>query len=101
MSLWKPSDNWLKGIAEADHPQHTIYPIDHLSVGAIQESFDKTYGKGRFNVVPHGTCIVVFSYGAMVQKLKNSREKMLARGNLDEKVAWYDDKIAYYEGKAE
>lgn len=72
MSIWERSDNWLQGIAQSSHTNHTIKNgSGELSVDAIQKAFDITYGAGRFNVKNHGQVITVFSVEPFLVKVRN------------------------------
>jgi hypothetical protein len=101
MGLWKREDNWLAGIGNSDHTNHTITGGGGaLTVDMVQKSFDVTYGKGRFHAKEHGSVITVFSYPAMVDKIKGS----LARAQKDgdqSTVDRYTEMLKKYEDDME
>lgn len=99
MALWKRTDNWLAGIADANHPSHTIHELNGLSVKDCQAAFDATYGKNKFNVRDHGSVITVWSNIGMVRKLQESRQFWLDEGRLDA-VAEKDKMIEKYQRRA-
>ena len=100
MAIWKRTDNWLAGIASANHPNHSITELNGLTVAQAQAAFDTTYGKGRFRVRDHGTVITVFSNPAMVDKLKLGLARATERNDA-EYVTWYQGRIAEYQAKCD
>ena len=79
MAIWDRHDNWLAGVADADHPNHSIRGnLGDLTAEMVQASFDLTYGKGAYKATNHGTVITVWSnhgYAAQLRRYaKNARE---------------------------
>ena len=97
MSIWESSDNWLQGIAAADHTNHTIKNgAGQLKVPDVQKAFDITYGAGRFNVKNHGQVITVFSVEPFLVKVRNNIERAKARGD-QETLAKFTEMLSRYE----
>lgn len=97
MALWKREDNWLAGIGASDHTNHTITGGGGaLTVSIVQQTFDKTYGKGKFNVRDHGTAITVFSVVPMIQKIKGTISLAQERGDL-KSVDRFTEMLKKYE----
>lgn len=61
-------DNWLADIGKSDTSLHYITHLDGLTVKSVQESFDKYYGKGEFDVTRQGNSIAVFSCRGYTQE---------------------------------
>jgi formylmethanofuran dehydrogenase subunit E len=99
MGIWKREDNWLLGIGKSDHTNHTITGgAGALSVDMVQQTFDKTYGKGKFNVKSHGDVITVFSMIAMIQKIKGTISSAQTRGD-QKAVDRFTEMLKKYENE--
>lgn len=84
MAIWESTDNWLLGISNSDHTNHSIKNgSGALTVEAIQKAFDVSYGAGKFNVRNHGTVITVFSVMPLITKLQKSVERAKARNDAE------------------
>jgi hypothetical protein len=80
MAIWDRSDNWLAGIANSDHPNHSIKNLQGLTVRDCQAALDATVGKGEAVARDHGTIITVWSYAGYIRSQQR-------RGLSDEAIA--------------
>ena len=83
MAIWKRTDNWLAGIAQADHPNHTITEIADLTPETAQAAFDASYGAGRFKVTGHGSVITVWSNDGYAAQLRRYAANARERGDME------------------
>ena len=82
MAIWDRTDNWLSGIAESDHPNHSIRGnLGDLTAEAVQASFDVSFGKGRFKATNHGTVITVWGNAGFAAQLRDYAARARARGD--------------------
>lgn len=105
MAIWNRDDNWLSGIAETDHPNHSIRGnLGDLTAEMVQASFDVTYGRGRYKASDHGTVITVWFCEGFARQLRSRAAEHRANGrderanDLEAKAAAVSEQGLAYHG---
>lgn len=97
MAHWQRTDNWLQGIAAADHPNHGIKTDGSLTPEMVQSAFDKTYGPKQFQARDHGTVITVWSVPGYIRYCEAKADYW--RGINPDRAADFDDRIQKEKSK--